>query len=152
MGQGRPQRRYKRTLIKDVKNVYVVDYPVAEDDDRFAIVLSKDYKERRRKSKRASTSQLTSMNLFDGDQYKTSQFDGTNSYQLYPSLIKYDWCYNGVVGNHMQRRNGDMMVMRTAEVYLIAAEACQQLGIPEEAIKYLKPLRDRAARPGNCCS
>lgn len=136
-----------KNLIKDVKNVYVVDYPVAEDDDRFAIVLSKDYKSPEEKAKSIYFT-VNIDDLFDGDQYKTSQFDGTNSYQLYPSLIKYDWCYNGVVGNHMQRRNGDMMVMRTAEVYLIAAEACQQLGIPEEAIKYLKPLRDRAARPG----
>lgn len=136
-----------KNLIKDVKNVYVVDYPVSEDDDRFAIVLSKDYKSAEEKAKSIYFT-VNIDDLFDGDQYKTSQFDGTNSYQLYPSLIKYDWCYNGVVGNHMQRRNGDMMVMRTAEVYLIAAEACQQLGIPEEAIKYLKPLRDRAARPG----
>ena len=136
-----------KNLIKDVKNVYVVDYPVAEDDDRFAIVLSKDYKSAEEKAMCIYFT-VNIDDLFDGDQYKTSQFDGTNSYQLYPSLIKYDWCYNGVVGNHMQRRNGDMMVMRTAEVYLIAAEACQQLGIPEEAIKYLKPLRDRAARPG----
>lgn len=136
-----------KNLIKDVKNVYVVDYPVAEDDDRFAIVLSKDYKSAEEKAKSIYFT-VNIDDLFDGDQYKTSQFDGTNSYQLYPSLIKYDWCYNGVVGNHMQRRSGDMMVMRTAEVYLIAAEACQQLGIPEEAIKYLKPLRDRAARPG----
>jgi len=136
-----------KNLIKDVKNVYVVDYPVEKDDDRFAIVLSKDYKSAEEKAKSIYFT-VNIDDLFDGDQYKTSQFDGTNSYQLYPSLIKYDWCYNGVVGNHMQRRNGDMMVMRTAEVYLIAAEACQQLGIPEEAIKYLKPLRDRAARPG----
>lgn len=136
-----------KNLIKDVKNVYVVDYPVEKDDDRFAIVLSKDYKSAEEKAKSIYFT-VNIDDLFDGDQYKTSQFDGTNSYQLYPSLIKYDWCYNGVVGNHMQRRNGDMMVMRTAEVYLIAAEACQQLGIPEKAIKYLKPLRDRAARPG----
>lgn len=135
-----------KNLIKDVKNVYVID-SVAEDDDRFAIVLSKKYKTPEEKAKSIYFT-VNIDDLFDGDQYKTSQFDGTNSYQLYPSLIKYDWCYNGVVGNHMQRRNGDMMVMRTAEVYLIAAEACQQLGIPEEAIKYLKPLRDRAARPG----
>lgn len=136
-----------KNLITDVKNVYVVDYPVAEDDDRFAIVLSRDYKTPEEKAKSIYFT-VNIDDLFDGDQYKTAQFDGTNSYQLYPSLIKYDWCYNGVVGNHMQRRNGDMMVMRTAEVYLIAAEACQQLGDQAGAAKYLKPLRDRAARPG----
>lgn len=135
-----------KNLIKDVKNVYVID-SVAEDDDRFAIVLSRKYKTPEEKA-RSIYFTVNIDDLFDGDQYKTAQFDGTNSYQLYPSLIKYDWCYNGVVGNHMQRRNGDMMVMRTAEVYLIAAEACQQLGDQAGAAKYLKPLRDRAARPG----
>lgn len=135
-----------KNLIKDVKNVYVID-SVADDDDRFAIVLSRKYKTPEEKAKSIYFT-VNIDDLFDGDQYKTSQFDGTNSYQLYPSLIKYDWCYNGVVGNHMQRRNGDMMVMRTAEVYLIAAEACQQLGDQAGAAKYLKPLRDRAARPG----
>ena len=135
-----------KNLIKDVKNVYVID-SVAEDDDRFAIVLSKKYKTPEEKAKSIYFT-VNIDDLFDGDQYKTAQFDSTNSYQLYPSLIKYDWCYNGVVGNHMQRRNGDMMVMRTAEVYLIAAEACQQLGDQAGAAKYLKPLRDRAARPG----
>lgn len=135
-----------KNLIKDVKNVYVID-SVADDDDRFAIVLSRKYKTPEEKAKSIYFT-VNIDDLFDGDQYKTAQFDGTNSYQLYPSLIKYDWCYNGVVGNHMQRRNGDMMVMRTAEVYLIAAEACQQLGDQAGAAKYLKPLRDRAARPG----
>ncbi len=134
-------------LITDVKNVYVIDYPVAEDDNRFAIVLSKDYKTAEQKAKSIYFT-VNIDDLFDGDQYKTAQFDGTNSYQLYPSLIKYDWCYNGVVGNHMQRRNGDMMIMRTAEIYLIAAEACQQLGETGQAAQYLKVLRDRAARPG----
>lgn len=134
-------------LVKDVKNVYVIDYPVDLDDDRFCIVLSKEDRTAEQKAQSIYFT-LNISDLFDGDQYKSAQFDGTNSYQLYPSLIKFDWCYNGVVGNHMQRRNGDMMVMRTAELYLIAAEACQQLGQGGEAAKYLKPLRDRAARPG----
>lgn len=134
-------------LIKDVKNVYVVDYPVAEDDDRFVFVLSKDYKTAEQKANSIYFT-VNIDDMFDVDQYKTSPFDGTNSYKLYPSLIKFNWCYNGVWTNHMQRKGGDMMVMRTAEVYLIAAEACQMLGDAAGAAKYLKPLRDRAARPG----
>ena len=137
----------KSKLIQDVKNVYVIDYPVAEDDDRFCIVLSREDKTAEEKAKsRYFTININ--DLFDGDQYRRAQFDGTNSYQLYPSLIKYDWCYNGVVGNHMQRRNGDMMIMRSAEIYLIAAEACQQLGESAKAAQYLQVLRDRAARTG----
>lgn len=134
-------------LITDVKNVYVVDYPVAEDDDRFLFVLSKDYKTAEQKANSIYFT-VNIADMFDGDQYKSAPFDGTNSYKLYPSLIKYNWCYNGVWSNNMQRKGGDMMVMRTAEVYLIAAEACQMLGDAAGAAKYLKPLRDRAARPG----
>lgn len=133
--------------LQQVKNVYVIDYPVAEDDDRFAIVLSREDKTAEQKAKSIYFT-VNINDLFDGDQYKTAQFDGTNSYQLYPSLIKFDWCYNGVVGNHMQRRNGDMMIMRSAEIYLIAAEANQELGDPAKAAQYLKPLRDRASRTG----
>lgn len=134
-------------LITDVKNVYVVDYPVAEDDDRFLFVLSKDYKTAEQKANSIYFT-VNIADMFDGDQYKSAPFDGTNSYKLYPSLIKYNWCYNGVWSNNMQRKGGDMMVMRTAEVYLIAAEACQMLGDAAGAAKYLKPLRDRAARSG----
>ena len=134
-------------LITDVKNVYVIDYPVAEDDDRFLFVLSKDYKTADQKANSIYFT-VNIADLFDGDQYKTTPFDGTNSYQLYPSLIKFNWCYNGVWTNHMQRKGGDMMVMRTAEIYLIAAEAWERLGDPEQGRKYLDKLRNRAARPG----
>ena len=134
-------------LITDVKNVYVIDYPVAEDDDRFLFVLSKDYKTADQKANSIYFT-VNIADLFDGDQYKTTPFDGTNSYQLYPSLIKFNWCYNGVWTSHMQRKGGDMMVMRTAEIYLIAAEAWERLGDPEQGRKYLDKLRNRAARPG----
>ena len=40
------------------------------------------------------------------------------------------------------------MVMRTAELYLIAAEAWERLGDAEQGRKYLEKLRNRAARPG----
>lgn len=135
-------------LVTGSKNEYVIDYPVAEDDNRFGVVLTKDYKTAADKAK----SRYFTVNiddLFDGTAYKTSSFDGTNSYQLFPSLIKYSWNYNGVFnGSNLQRRNGDVMIMRAAEVYLIAAEACQQLGDNASAIKYLTVLRNRAARTG----
>lgn len=135
-------------LVTGSKNEFVIDYPVADDDNRFGIVLSKDYKTAAEKAK----SRYFTVNiddLFDGTAYKTSSFDGTNSYQLFPSLIKYSWNYNGVFnGSNLQRRNGDVMIMRTAEIYLIAAEACQQLGDNASAIKYLTVLRNRAARTG----
>ncbi len=134
-------------LIKEVKNPFVIDYPIDVDDNRFAIVLSKDYKTAEEKAQSIYFT-VNIDDLFEGDQYRTTPFDGTDSYALYPSLIKYDWLYDGVSGSSLQRRNGDMMVMRTAEVYLIAAEACQQLGETSKAASYLQVLRDRAARTG----
>lgn len=136
-------------LIKGdaLRNVYAID-SVAEDDDRFNIVMTRAPRTKEEKAKSRYFT-LYIKDLFDADgQYKRGVFDGTNSYRLFPSFIKYDWCYDGVVGGNLQRKNGDMMIMRTAEVYLIAAEACQQLGDEAGARKYLKPLRDRAARTG----
>ncbi|MDY4038088.1 MAG: RagB/SusD family nutrient uptake outer membrane protein, partial [Prevotella sp.] len=43
---------------------------------------------------------------------------------------------------------GDMFVMRMAEVYLLAAEAEQQLGNASKAADYLNVLRKRAVRQG----
>ena len=134
-------------LITDVKNVYVIDYPVAVDDDRFAIVLSKDYKTAEEKAQSIYFT-VNIDDLFDGDQYKSDAFDGTHSNELYPSLIKYNWCYDGVWRGALNAKTGTMMIMRTAELYLIAAEACERLGVPEEGRKYLEALRNRAARSG----
>ncbi len=137
--------------LLQVKNAYVVDYPVALDDNRFAIVMSKETRTPEEKAQ----SQYFTLNIDDlygsseySTEFKTEQFDGTNSYQLYPSLIKFNWCYNGSWGSGLNTKNGDMMIMRTAEIYLIAAEACQQLNDPAAAAKYLEPLRIRATRPG----
>lgn len=135
-------------LITGIKNPFVIDYPVDVDDDRFAVVLSKDYKTDAEKAQSRYFT-VNIRDLFDGNQYKRQPFDGTNSYQLYPSLIKYNWLYNGVSeGSNLQRRYGDIMVMRTAELYLIAAEAWERLGDAEQGRKYLEKLRNRAARPG----
>lgn len=141
----------KPDKLMQVKNVYVIDYPVALDDNRFAIVMSKEP----RTAEEKDQSQYFTINIDDlygsneySTEFKTEQFDGTNSYQLYPSLIKFNWCYNGSWGSGLNTKNGDMMIMRTAEIYLIAAEACVQLGQASEAAKYLDPLRKRATRAG----
>lgn len=141
------------SALEESKNVLVIDYPIDEDDNRFSIVLwpgSLQGGEDKTADDKAKSIYFTVniSDLFDGDQYRTSQFDGTNSYALYPSFIKYNWNYDGVHGTSLQRRNGDMAIMRTAEVYLIAAEACQQLGETTKAANYLQVLRDRAAREG----
>lgn len=134
-----------------LKNVYVIDYPVAQDDNRFYIVMSKEAKTADEKK----LSPYFTVNIDDmygtdefSTEYKDAAFDGTDSYKLYPSLIKFDWTYNGAWGNGLNQKTGDVMIMRMAEIYLIAAEAAQQLGDGKTAAKWLNHLRNRAARPG----
>lgn len=143
------------------KNVYVIDYPVDVDDNRFRIVLSKEYKTA--EEKKLSPYFTVNIDDFFGQdalngydtEYKRSPFDvttsnpsGTNAYKLYPSLIKFNWCYSGSWGSGLNTKNGDMMIIRTAELYLIAAEAAQQLGDGATAARYLNVLRNRAVRQG----
>lgn len=79
-----------------------------------------------------------------GDYDRTSKV-----YATYPCLNKFIWSYEGVYyGSNLQIRNGDIFVMRMAEVYLIAAEAEQHLGNGTKAAGYLNTLRARAARTG----
>ncbi|TGX82502.1 RagB/SusD family nutrient uptake outer membrane protein [Palleniella muris] len=142
---------YKTTQrIKDVKNLYVIDYPVAADDNRFLIVLSKEYKTKEQKQESPYFT-VNIDDLYGGEfstEYKSTAFDGTNSNTLFPSLIKFNWAYDGAWGKGLDQKSGDIMIMRMAEVYLIAAEAWQQLGDGSKAAPYLNILRNRAARPG----
>lgn len=133
--------------LQAVKNVYVHPYPLAEDEDRFLIYLSKDYLSEADKAKRAYFC-LNIDDLFDSEgKYKSSMFDGTNSYQLYPALSKMNWNYDGAFnGGNLQYKCGDIMIMRMAEVYLIAAEANAELGDEAKAAQYLNVLRKRACR------
>lgn len=145
-----------RSTIIPTKNPLVVDYPLAEDEDRILIYLSKNDLTDAEKAKRRYFCMNIS-DLFDADgnyseeTYKPGSI-ATQANKLFPSLIKYNWCYDGVT-RHLSTdqydyRNGDIYIMRAAEVYLIAAEANVMLGNNSEAARYLKPLRDRACRTG----
>lgn len=140
----------RENLIK-VKNAYVIDYPVALDDNRFRFVMSKEP----RTAEQKAESIYFTINIDDlygttdfATEYKSEQFDGTNSYQLYPSLIKFNWYFDGSWGSGLNTKNGEVMIMRTAEIYLIAAEACERLGDAGAAARHLEPLRTRATRVG----
>lgn len=134
---------------KSVKNVYVHPYPLAEDEDRFVIYLSKEYLSEADKAKRGYVC-VNIDDLFDAENmYKPSPFDAnrTNTYQLFPSLSKYNWNYDGAfVGANLQYKCGDIALMRMAEVYLIAAEANMALGDGNKAAEHLNVLRKRACR------
>jgi hypothetical protein len=128
------------------KNVYVIDYPVTPDDDRFVIYLSKKDLTAAEKAEYACVT-VNINDLFDSEgKYKEASFDGTNTYQLYPGLVKSNWNYDGIFTSNLQKKTGDVFIMRMAEVYLIAAEANAMLGNNTKAAEYLNPLRKRACR------
>ena len=64
-------------------------------------------------------------------------------------MIKFQWNYDGVFnGGNLQVKNGDVFIMRSSEIYMIAAEAYQKLGDGQKAAQYINKLRKRAARAG----
>ncbi|SEA35839.1 SusD family protein [Arachidicoccus rhizosphaerae] len=137
-------------------NVYVNPYPLQADEDRFAIYLSKDNMSAIEKAARGYAV-ININDLFASDgRYLSTAAEWTaktgqvnNGYELYPSLSKFNWSYYGLnYGSNLQVKQGDMFIMRMAEVYLIAAEAEQKLGNGAKAATYLNVLRDRAVRAG----
>lgn len=132
--------------LVDPKNIYVIDYPVTPDDDRFVIYLSKEKLSAAEKAEYACVT-INIDDLFDEEgKYVENSFDGTNTYKIYPGLVKSNWNYNGVFTRDLQRKTADVFIMRMAEVYLIAAEANAMLGNTTKAAEYLNPLRKRACR------
>ena len=62
---------------------------------------------------------------------------------MYPTLSKYNMPGYKFVGANVQKKTIDVMIMRMAEVYLIAAEASVRLG-KNDAATYINVLRSRA--------
>ncbi len=134
------------TKLTSVKNIYANPYPLDATENRFAIYLSKDYLTAAQKAQRGYVC-INIDDLFDSNgEYQSATFDGTNSYLMFPALNKFNWNYDGAFGSTLQKKDGDVMIMRMAEVYLIAAEAEQELGNGDAAAGYLNVLRKRAAR------
>lgn len=140
------------------KNIYVMDYPAAKDDNRIFLYLSKENLTEADKKGRVYAC-VNIDDLFDsnGSYWNTNvgnafgqKYGETNPlYKTYPCLLKFNWNYDGVFnGGNLQVKNGDIFIMRSAEVYLIAAEAYQKLGNGAKAAEYINKLRKRAARAG----
>lgn len=140
--------------VVDTKNALVVEHPLAKDEDRILIWLSKEKLTPEQKNDYMCFI-MNIDDLFDADgNYTEEQWKpgslATAANELFPSLIKFNWNYDGVVRNEgYEAKNGDIAIMRAAEVYMIAAEANVALGNPGAAAPYLKVLRDRAARNGS---
>ena len=152
-------------MLTDVKKIYANPYPLDADDNRFYLYLYPEWDTKNCAGYDRSDRPYCSVKI--GDFFTTDEAgyrryisnqselkqnaeyisDSTNVYTERPSLNKYIWNYEGVYyGSNLQIRNGDVAIMRTAEVYLIAAEANQKLGDETRAAEHLNVLRKRAAR------
>lgn len=144
------------SVLQDVPNANVHPYPLAADEDRFFVYLSKDpLSAAEKKSRRYVTVNID--DLFDpsdptGSTYKT--VTSTNGLtppslaNLFPAMMKFNFNFDGAwLGGNFQQKLGNIMIMRMAEVYLIAAEATlHATGDGAAAAQYLNVLRRRACR------
>lgn len=133
------------TKLQDVKNPYVIPYPVAEDDNRICFYLSKEKLSDAEKQKRRYYV-INIDDLFDNGQYRQTDIKVTNDKNMYPGFNKYNWLFDGSYSKELNKKAGDVFILRMAEIYLIAAEANQQLGNGTKAAEYLNVLKKRAAR------
>lgn len=145
--------------IIPAKNALVVDMPLAQDEDRIRIYLSKkDLTNEEKERYRCFTMNISE--LFDEDgNYKSGNYTDrgmtayvANAYSIFPSLIKFNYLFDGATRqlstDSRPYRNGDVFIMRAAEIYLIAAEANVMLGNNGAAAQFIQPLHNRAVRPG----
>ncbi len=149
----------KKAGFAGTTKAYAIPYPIAADDDRFNTLYV--HEPLADKSERIYPV-VVLRDLYDENDYPYGGIDqgsaagnppsignGTTSSSSYPSLIKFNWSYDGVfIGSNLQIKSGDMFIMRMAEVYLIAAEAQLMLGNGLKAAEHLNVLRKRAVRSG----
>jgi hypothetical protein len=144
--------------LTTVANANQHPYPLAADEDRFFAYLSKaPLTAADKKTRRYVTVNID--DLFDlsadptGSTYKS--VTGTNGLtpsslaNLFPAMMKFNNNFDGGwLGGNFQQKLGNIMIMRMAEVYLIAAEATLHVngGDGAAAAQYLNELRKRACR------
>lgn len=146
--------------VAPTTKAYAIPYPIAVDDNRFNTVYVHEPVSAADKAKSTYVTVVLS-DLFGsngmpyGSTVNGSEAgnppaigNGTTNAGSCPSFHKFNWSYDGVFDNDLQRKNGDMFIMRMAEIYLLAAEARQMLGDGKTAAGHLNVLRKRAARPG----
>ncbi len=144
------------SALQDIPNANVHPYPLAADEDRFFAYLSKDpLTAADKKTRRYVTVNID--DLFDpsdptGSTYKavvsTNGLASSSLANLFPAMMKFNHNFDGGwLGGNFQQKLGNIMIMRMAEVYLIAAEATLHAGgNGAAAAQYLNELRKRACR------
>lgn len=87
---------------------------------------------------------VTADEVYNENGYHVTAAETSNQLaNLVPTMCKYMW-YDADIAKTYQNRNGDMMIMRMAEVYLIAAEANCKLGDTDKAAEWINVLHKRA--------
>lgn len=145
------------SAAKATANANVHPYPLAADEDRFFAYLSKDpLTALEKRTRRYVTVNID--DLFDlaadptGSTYKsvvsTNGLVPSSLANLFPAMSKFNHNFDGGwLGGNFQQKLGNIMIMRMAEVYLIAAEATLHgNGDGATAAGYLNQLRRRACR------
>jgi starch-binding outer membrane protein, SusD/RagB family len=144
------------SALSNVPNANVHPYPLAADEDRFFAYLSKvPLTPAEKQARKYVTVNLD--DLFDpsdptGSTYKTvtstNGLTPSSLANLFPAMMKFNHNFDGGwLGGNFQQKLGNIMVMRMAEVYLIAAEATlRSSGDGAAAANYLNELRKRAVR------
>lgn len=142
--------------LQTIPNANVHPYPLAADEDRFFAYLSKDpLTALDKKARRYVTVNID--DLFDpsdptGSTYRTvtstNGLTPSSLANLFPAMMKFNHNFDGGwLGGNFQQKLGNIMIMRMAEVYLIAAEATLRTGgTGGDAAQYLNELRKRAVR------
>jgi hypothetical protein len=144
------------SALTNVANANVHPYPLAVDEDRFFCYLSKDPLTTAEKQARKYVT-VNIDDLFDasdptGSTYKAvvsnNGLTPSSLANLFPAMSKFNHNFDGGwLGGNFQQKLGNIMVMRMAEVYLIAAEATLKSGGDgATAANYLNELRKRACR------
>jgi hypothetical protein len=141
--------------LKDTTNANLHPYPLVANEDRFIAYLSKDnLTTEEKKARRYVTVNID--DLFDtndptGSTYKTvtstNGLTPSSLANLFPAMMKFNHNFDGGwLGGNFQQKLGNIMIMRMAEVYLIAAEATLHINNGATAANYLNELRKRACR------
>ena len=144
------------SVLQDVPNANVHPYPLAADEDRFFVYLSKDPLTAADKATRRYVT-INIDDLFDNSDPSGSTYKAVTSSNgltppslanLFPAMMKFNHNFDGGwLGGNFQQKLGNIMIMRMAEVYLIAAEATlHSTGDGAAAAQYLNVLRRRACR------
>ncbi|MEJ6981432.1 RagB/SusD family nutrient uptake outer membrane protein [Pedobacter sp. P351] len=142
--------------LQSVANANLHPYPLAPDEDRFFAYLSKEPLSAADKQARRYVT-VNIDDLFDpsdptGGTYKTNNPNNglkpSGIATLFPAMIKFNHNFDGGwLGGNFQQKLGNIIVMRMAEVYLIAAEATLRSGgTGTAAAAHLNVLRQRAVR------